>query len=305
MMSKGAEMGKIPAISERTILAIENVITGNQIRKNGKPIAPYRSGPEIIHFFNEFGFNDVYSGGSGTPSRSAMAGGRIRDLQKDTRLIKVIEEALHPDHFDDTDFDLELAKDYLARVLKDEGLNLVMVGHRYRIRFLTGQTVAMERTFEDSSEVTHEFISEQIVKCENKLQDGDYPGAITNARSLIEAVLQHLERKLDSSPQKYDGDLGKLYKRVRALMNLDPKGGATQSLTLILSGLSNVVDGLSTMRNSMSDAHPRSYRPEKHHAKLAVNAANTVADFLFDTFEYQVLRGGLKPIQLEDNSDQF
>jgi hypothetical protein len=45
----------------------------------------------------------------------------------------------------------------------------------------------------------------------------------------------------------------------------------------------------------MSDAHARQYRPHRHHAKLAVNAAKTVVDFLQDSFEYQQERGLIAP----------
>lgn len=37
----------------------------------------------------------------------------------------------------------------------------------------------------------------------------------------------------------------------------------------------------------MGDAHVRNYKPARHHAKLAVNAAETLRDFVYDTFEYQ------------------
>ena len=302
---KHQDLSTGPTLSERTISAVEKIITGDEIRRGGKRLAPYRSGPEIIRFFNEFGFNDVYSGGSGTPPRRDMAESRLRERQGDRRLVQIIEEALHPEHFRGTEFDLDEAKDHIARVMKDDGMDLVAVSGRYRVRSLSGQTVTMEKTLDGPDELTHEFITEQIAKCDTKLREGDFPGAITNARSLIEAILLYLERRLDPSPPEYEGELGKLYKRVRILMHLDPKGGATQALTLILSGLSNVVDGLSAMRNSMSDAHARTYRPERHHAKLAVNAAKTVADFFFDTFEYQVQRGLLKPLQSESGSDPF
>jgi hypothetical protein len=54
--------------------------------------------------------------------------------------------------------------------------------------------------------------------------------------------------------------------------------------------LTNIVTGLATMRNKMGDAHAQSYRPSKHHAKLAVNAAKTLADFLFETHQHQQRR---------------
>ncbi len=44
-------------ISERTVSAISQIITGD------KAISPYRSGPKLVKFFNEFGTNAVYGRG--------------------------------------------------------------------------------------------------------------------------------------------------------------------------------------------------------------------------------------------------
>jgi hypothetical protein len=105
-----------------------------------------------------------------------------------------------------------------------------------------------------------------------------------------------IEERIVGSRQEYDGDLPKLFKRVRALLNLDPsRQDISDALRQLLSGLVSVVAGVSSLRNSMSDAHASSYRPAKHHAKLAVNAAKTVTDFLFETFEYQKSKGLIKP----------
>jgi len=59
----------------------------------------------------------------------------------------------------------------------------------------------------------------------------------------------------------------------------------------ILRGFISIVNGLASLRNTASDAHARSYRPEQHHARLAVNTAKTVVDFLFETYEYQKRTG--------------
>jgi hypothetical protein len=46
----------------------------------------------------------------------------------------------------------------------------------------------------------------------------------------------------------------------------------------------------------MSDAHVRTHRPARHHAKLAVNAAKTLLDFCYATFEYQKTRGVISEV---------
>jgi len=47
-----------------------------------------------------------------------------------------------------------------------------------------------------SREVNQLFIYEQSKKCDRKLAEVDFDGAITNARSLLEAVLTYVEKEL-------------------------------------------------------------------------------------------------------------
>jgi hypothetical protein len=69
---------------------------------------------------------------------------------------------------------------------------------------------------------------------------------------------------------------------------LDPGGDDLETdLRQILTGLISVVNGLSGIRNRISDAHARSYRTERHHATLAVNAANTFVEFILESYRYQ------------------
>lgn len=66
-------------------------------------------------------------------------------------------------------------------------------------------------------------------------------------------------------------------------------------LRQILTGLTSAVNGSAAIRDKMSDAHAATYRPSRHHAKLAVYAATTLAVFLFETKNYQHQRGALGP----------
>jgi hypothetical protein len=285
---------KPPQISERTISAIQLVITGNETRSGGVPLAPYRSGPELFQFFNEFGFNDQYSYGGGAPSRWAYADGRIRDLNGTLKVVRVIEDAVDPAHFLGTEFEVVQAVEHLNTYLKFEGYELRKSGARYKLYTLGDRVVHPETVLAPARGANSEFVREQVEKCNHKLADGDYDGAITNARSLLEAVLTDIERQRNPAAPPYDGDLGKLFKRVRALLNLEPtRTDISDTLRQLLSGLISVVQGLAPLRNKMSDSHVREYRPDRHHAKLAVNAAITVADFVLDSLAYQQQTGRL------------
>ena len=103
-----------------------------------------------------------------------------------------------------------------------------------------------------------------------------------------------MERKIDQNSPAYDGDLPKLYKRVRKLMNMDDgpyREKEMDSVLQLLRGLTTVVDGLAGMSNKMGDRHALTKPPAKHHAELAVNAAKTLCRFLVASYVYQVERG--------------
>lgn len=282
-------------LSARSIEAVQKVITGDAPRNCPKPVAPYRSGPFILRFFNDFGFNDSYPASGGAESRWSMAESRLKRLNGDPKLAKVIREALAPTHFAGSEFPIGAAVEYLRPFLREDGVELVLSGGRYLVGSDAARTVTMEKSGSVIQDINHAFIDEQLQKCDAKVAAGDYTGAITNARSLVEAVLREMERRLNKAPEAYSGDLPALYKRVRVLLNLDPKGGETQPFHLVLMGLTNVVAGIAPMRNSMSDAHPLEYQPAKHHARLATNAAKTVTDFIFSTYEYQLAKGTITP----------
>jgi hypothetical protein len=52
----------------------------------------------------------------------------------------------------------------------------------------------------------------------------------------------------------------------------------------LLRGLTTIVDGLSGMSNELADRHAGRRRPLPHHARLAVNVANTLCSFLVDSY---------------------
>ena len=256
---------------------------------------PYRSGPQLVKFFNQFGARDVYPSGGGFPTRRIFAEDKLSVLNGTAAMREAITSAFDPREFARANLDPEVAAAQLNAQLKYDGYEVVLDGLVFKVRELTAGRIKLEVTAQVADKLSQLVIDENIRKCEEKLSEGDFSGAITNARSLIEGVLVGIEKDLDPTVDEYDGDLVKLYRRVQKLLNLEPdRKDIGDSLRQILSGLTSIVTGLAAMRNKMSDAHATSYRPNRHHAKLAVYAATTLADFLFETRTYQQSRGALR-----------
>lgn len=272
-------------VSEYTLEFLGNFIAGDL------EFTPYRTGPQLVKFFNEFGARDVYPSGGGFPSRRIYAQDKLRALNGHAELKAAIAAAVDPRPFLNLNLDVASAAAKLNEQLKFDGYEVVQDGLAYKLRELGAGSVKLSAPAKVSHELTQMAIDDNIRKCEDKLAAGDYTGAITNARSLVESVLVGIERDFDAGAAEYDGNLQALYKRVQKLLNLEPdRKDISDSLRQILSGLVSIVGGLAGIRNKMGDAHATSYRPSRHHAKLAVFTAVTLADFLFETKNYQQTR---------------
>lgn len=274
-------------VSEYTIEFLGNLVAGDM---DG---APYRSGPQLVKFFNEFGSRDVYPTGGGFPTRRIYAQDRLRKLNGHAVMKQVITMALDPRVFLKDQLEIEPVVAMVNDNLKHDGYEVVKDGLAYKVRELSAGSVHLGVVPKVSHELTQLAIDDNIRKCEEKLAVGDYSGAITNARSLVESVLIGIEKEFEPQALEYDGNLQALYKRVQKLLHLEPeRRDIADSLRQILSGLVSIVGGLAAVRNKMGDAHATSYRPSRHHAKLAVHAAVTLTDFLFETNTYQKARAG-------------
>lgn len=140
------------------------------------------------------------------------------------------------------------------------------------------------------SDVLEKFDAEHVQAAWSKSlqrRTTDPEGAITSARTLIEAVCKHI---LDTSGTHYEdkGDLPKLYKQTAELLNVAPSQHTEQVFKQILGGCTAVVEGLGTLRNRLSDAHGKGKagaKPAARHAELAVNLSGALAMFLLSTWE--------------------
>jgi hypothetical protein len=137
-------------------------------------------------------------------------------------------------------------------------------------------------------QLTEDSIQEHVEKARQKVANGDSAGAIASAYTLAEGFLKQLLRKTNTPFNESEGDIRALYKAVCTPLHLDPKGESLENyLKAILEGLQRQIGGLFEVANKASDRHARRYNPAPHHARLAVNAAFTLCEFLLESFEYQ------------------
>jgi len=138
--------------------------------------------------------------------------------------------------------------------------------------------------------ISFEYIHNQIRKCNDKITEKDFDGAITNARTLIESICLFIIEAKTGEKQNYDGNVIKLYKTVAFILKMSPGDYEDEYLRQILSGVFSIINGVSGLRNTYSDSHGTSpskanYQIDERHSILTVNLAKTITEYLFLSFE--------------------
>lgn len=178
--------------------------------------------------------------------------------------------------------------EYLNRYFDADGYSIEKIefSDEYKIYSLDDCLVNYDCLFKESERGNYILINEHNEKCFNKIKLGDYTGAITNSRSLLEQLLCEIKaERLRTNGQRvsgYNGDIGQLIEDTFPLINfqLGQIGGAQRAYGKLENGFKDLISGLAILRIGMSDAHSITYVPTQKDAILAVNTAKTLANFI-------------------------
>lgn len=263
-------------ISEFTLSHLSKALCGDN------PSTPYMKGHELVNFFNKYGYNETY--GQGFPARWKYAEDKLRELNGSDKIGQIIEEIVDPRRFHGLSTTVESAVNEINDFLKYDKFELRKVGDFYKLTDTKGTLIQSDT----AKEINHEFINEQIEKCKKKILDNDFNGAITNARSLIEAIFIEIIERHGKKEIKNDGNVENQWTQVKKIMKLEiDKSTLPDYVIQILSGIDTAIKGLAGLSNNAGDRHANKFNTKKHHAKLAVNLAMTIADFLIESWNYQ------------------
>lgn len=207
----------------------------------------------------------------------------------DKKFLDFLCETIHPIVRTNASERETLLKIYSAHLEKD-GYEIC------EIRKISGKPIFNTRLitipvkFENATRIDSEFVKRQIEKCNSKLKEADYDGAITNARSLVEGILGEIYQKCTGEILKATGDLLKDYKKIKDLLNLSEEQYSQEGIKSIIRSFNGIIQNIDTLSNRMGDRHRPLIKPARHHAKLVVDSAISISDFLFSSMEYQYNR---------------
>lgn len=181
---------------------------------------------------------------------------------------------------------VSLFNDYL----EPDGIELYQHRELTRGPIFLARHITSPINLENAQKINSDFARGQLKQCDKKMAEGDYYGVITNARSLVEAILDEIYFACTKSRLEKSGDLRNDYKKVKNLLNLSEEKYTHDALKGIVTSFNSIIECIDLLSNKMGDRHRPVIRPEKHHAKLVVDSAKTLCDFLFSTLEYQNAR---------------
>lgn len=258
---------------------------------------PYLSGPTLCEISNKFGLPVTYGWNGGAQSRWAYLDDLFAHCIENKRESDLLSFLFSKGQFVEklrgqTPEVIEYAYTQIVSTVIGQingalyfgGNELVQIGKAFVIRKIgTTVTVATPsvRTIDRS------YINDISNRAMQDVLDGNYDSAITKARTLLEEVFCYVIERRGEEPSE-SGDIGKLYNQVKQLYSMHQSKDMDKRINGLLSGLEKILSAIAEMRNKGSDSHrvgAKRIAISDHHARLFVNSAMTMADFVLAVSE--------------------
>lgn len=297
------EKSKFELLREKSILSIlDGDVDFGTLEVNGtdsgiKISMPYLSGPTLCDISNKFGLPVTYGWNGGAQSRWVYLDDLLAHCIQNKRESDLLAFLFSKGQFVDklrgqTPEVIEYAYAQIVNVVINQingalyfgGNELIRIGKEFVIRKL-GATISVAAP--SVKTIDRSYITDLSERAMKDVIDGNYDSAITKARTLLEEVFCYVIEKKGEDPSE-SGDIGKLYNQVKKLYNMNQSKDLDKRINGLLSGLEKILSAIAEMRNKGSDSHgvgAKRINIAEHHARLFVNSAMTMADFVLAVSE--------------------
>lgn len=297
------EKSKFELLREKSILSIlDGDVDFGTLEINGtdsgiKISMPYLSGPTLCDISNKFGLPVTYGWNGGAQSRWAYLDDLLAHCIQSKRESDLLAYLFSKGQFVDklrgqTPEVIEYAYSQIVNAVINQingtlyfgGNELVQIGKVFVVRKL-GSTVSV--SVPSVKTINRSYITDLSDRAMKDVMDGNYDSAITKSRTLLEEVFCYVIEKKGNEPSE-SGDIGKLYNQVKQLYNMHQSKDIDKRINGLLSGLEKILSAIAEMRNKGSDSHgvgAKRINIADHHARLFVNSAMTMADFILAVSE--------------------
>lgn len=253
---------------------------------------PYLSGPDLCSILTQFGKTRDYSWRGGSPSRWVYVTELLTHCIENNTINKLLAYLFRKEGFQQQLKSVHISKidfcyDYIItnvlseinKILYFNDKELVKVNGQFFIKRLE-QELNLEIPVIET--INRDYIRGLYERASKDIDENNFDSAITKCRTLIEEVFCYAIEQANEEPSD-KGDIQTLYNRVKDLYNMHSNKDIDKRINTLLSGLNKIISAIAEMRNSNSDSHgvgARRIAIEEHHARLILNSASTIAEFL-------------------------
>ena len=297
------EKSKYELLREKNILAILDGDTDfgfleiNGENSNIKVSMPYLSGPMLCDMSNKFGLPVTYAWNGGAQSRWAYMDDLLAHCIQNGHESDLLSFLFSNGQFTEklrgqTPETIDYAYSHIVKAIINQingilyfsGNELVQTGSVFVIQKI-GTTISVAAP--SVIAIDRRYITDISERAMKDISDGNYDSAITKSRTLVEEVFCYVIEKKGVEPSE-SGDMGKLYNQVKQIYNMHQDKDVDKRINGLLSGLEKILSAIAEMRNKASDSHgvgAKRINISDYHARLFVNSAMTMADFVLAVSE--------------------
>lgn len=297
------EKSKYELLREKNILAILDGDTDfgfleiNGENSNIKVPMPYLSGPMLCDMSNKFGLPVTYAWNGGAQSRWAYMDDLLAHCIQNGHESDLLSFLFSKGQFTEklrgqTPETIDYAYSHIVKAIINQingilyfsGNELVQTGSVFVIQKI-GTTISVAAP--SVTAIDRRYITDISERAMKDISDGNYDSAITKSRTLVEEVFCYVIEKKGVEPSE-SGDMGKLYNQVKQIYNMHQDKDVDKRINGLLSGLEKILSAIAEMRNKASDSHgvgAKRINISDYHARLFVNSAMTMADFVLAVSE--------------------
>ena len=263
---------------------------------------PYLSGPALCELSTMFGYAQTYKWGKGFAnlSRWQYLDNLLEFCIKTNKVSLLLAYMLDKERFQgvlckiNSAEEIENTYKYIYNKIVEKinsllyfgGNELKLVGKRYIVTKIDSK---IEIETPNIKIIDRKYIKELSERAMKDIDEGSLDSSITKARTILEETFCYVIEQKAETPDS-SGDIKKLYKQVKDLYNMHTDKQMDIRINKILSGLENIVSGIAEMRNNGSDSHGlgnKRINILSYHARLAVNAAVIMAEFILAVAQKQ------------------
>ena len=135
--------------------------------------------------------------------------------------------------------------------------------------------------------IDQNYIKSIAERAQEDINNSNFDSTITKCRTLVEEIFCYVIELKEEKPSE-SGDISDLYKQVKGLYNMHQSKEADVRINMLLSGFEKILTAIAQMRNKNSDSHgigSKRFNIEEHHARLFLNAAIAMSDFVLAVAE--------------------